>query len=103
MYSPCSNNYTLLYSIFNIFNLFSEYNEYITISLNILYDIKVLTLVKLRLIAISEENYLFLKSRGKTADSFNDVISEILKTLKAQQTDSGVPAPDQSVATTTHR
>jgi predicted CopG family antitoxin len=44
-------------------------------------------MIKLKQIAISEENYLILKSRGKTADSFNDVISEMLKTLKTQQID----------------
>jgi predicted CopG family antitoxin len=54
--------------------------------------------LKLRQIAVSEENYLFLKSLGKAGDSFNDVVTEMLKILKQQQTDSGVPAPDQSVA-----
>ena len=83
--------------------MFNEYNEGFTIALNILHDIEVLAMIKLKQIAISEENYFILKSRGKTADSFNDVISEILKALKAQQTDSGVPAPDQSVAIITHR
>ncbi len=58
---------------------------------------------KLKQIAISDENYLTLKSLGKAGDSFNDVVSDMLKILKKQQTDSGVGAPDQSVATTTHR
>ena len=60
-------------------------------------------MLKLKQIAISEENYFILKSRGKATDSFNDVISELLKTLKIKQTDSGVGAPGQSVDTTTHR
>ena len=56
-------------------------------------------MITLKQIAISDENYLTLKSLGKAGDSFNDVVTEMLKTLKQQQTDSGVPAPDQSVAT----
>ncbi len=58
---------------------------------------------KLKQIALSEENYRTLKSLGKAGDSFNDVVSEMLKIVKKQRTDSGVGAPDQSVATTTHR
>jgi predicted CopG family antitoxin len=60
-------------------------------------------MVRLRQIAVSEENYLFLKSLGKAGDSFNDVVTDMLKKIKLQRTDSGVAAPDQSVATTTHR
>jgi predicted CopG family antitoxin len=59
--------------------------------------------MKLRQIAISEENYFILKSRGKAGDSFNDVLSEILKILKMQQTDFGVGPSDQSVAVTPMR
>jgi predicted CopG family antitoxin len=59
--------------------------------------------MRLKQISISEENYFILKSYGEAGDSFNDVISEMLKTLKKQRTDSGVGAPDQSVATKTHR
>jgi predicted CopG family antitoxin len=59
--------------------------------------------MRLKQISISEENYFILKSYGKAGDSFNDVISDILKILEKQRTDSGVGAPDQSVATTTHR
>jgi predicted CopG family antitoxin len=58
---------------------------------------------RLKQIAISEENYFILKSRGRAADSFNDVISELLKTLKTQQTDQSVQLTDQSVATPTHQ
>jgi predicted CopG family antitoxin len=54
---------------------------------------------KLRQIAITEENYFILKSYGKAGDSFNDVISKMLKTLKTQQTDQSGQLRDQSVAT----
>lgn len=60
-------------------------------------------MVKLKQIAIIEENYFNVKSLGNAGDSFNDVLSQILKMLKKQRTDSGVPAPDQSVATTTQQ
>jgi predicted CopG family antitoxin len=33
----------------------------------------------LKQIAVSEENYLILKGLGHAGDSFNDVISEVLK------------------------
>lgn len=55
-------------------------------------------LLKLKQIAISEENYILLKSLGKAGDSFNDVVSGMLKILKQQQTDSGVAPSNQSVA-----
>ena len=54
-------------------------------------------MLRLKSIAISEENYFILKSLGKAGDSFNDVICEMIKIQKQEQTDSGVPAPDQSV------
>jgi predicted CopG family antitoxin len=38
------------------------------------------------MIAVSEENYLILKGLGNSGDSFNDVITEILK-QRSQQTD----------------
>lgn len=34
---------------------------------------------KLITIAISQENYTILKSLGRTGDSFNDVISQLIK------------------------
>jgi predicted CopG family antitoxin len=37
----------------------------------------------LKLIAVSTQNYLELKRRGQTADSFNDVITELLKISKS--------------------
>lgn len=51
-------------------------------------------MIRLKQIAISDENYHTLKSLGKAGDSFNDVVSEMLKIVKKQQTDSGVGAPD---------
>jgi len=54
--------------------------------------------LKLRQIAVSEENYLILKSLGKAGDSFNDVVTGMLKILKQQQTDSRVGPSNQSVA-----
>ena len=59
--------------------------------------------LKLKQIAVSQENYLILKSLGKAGDSFNDVVNAMLKTLKTQQTDQSDQLRDQSVATTTHQ
>jgi len=59
--------------------------------------------MRLKQISISEENYFILKSYGKAGDSFNDVISVMLRSLKTQQTDQSDQLRDQSVATTTHR
>jgi predicted CopG family antitoxin len=40
---------------------------------------------KLTTISVSRENYLALKKLGSTGDSFNDVLTEILKkTLRPQ-------------------
>ncbi|HZC48331.1 MAG TPA: hypothetical protein VE244_04630 [Nitrososphaeraceae archaeon] len=55
-------------------------------------------LLKLKQIAISEENYILLKSLGKAGDSFNDVVTGMLKILKQQQTDSRAGHSHQSVA-----
>jgi predicted CopG family antitoxin len=33
----------------------------------------------LKMIAVSEKNYLALKKRGGAGDSFNDVVTELLK------------------------
>ena len=48
---------------------------------------------KLRQIAISQDNYLVLKKLGRAGDSFNDVISELLR--KALQPDFQVPSRNQ--------
>jgi len=40
---------------------------------------------RLKQIAISEENYLKLKKMGDAGDSFNDVITEILKEVNFQK------------------
>jgi predicted CopG family antitoxin len=48
---------------------------------------------KLTTIAVSEENYLALKRLGSAGDSFNDVVTEVLKKIKQPlQTDIGVRA-----------
>jgi predicted CopG family antitoxin len=45
-------------------------------------------LTKLRQIAVDESNYLALKQLGRAGDSFNDVITEVLKKVKSPlQTD----------------
>lgn len=49
--------------------------------------------MKLRQIAVSEENYHELKSLGKAGDSFNDVISEMLKEQKLPQASQKVAHP----------
>jgi len=54
--------------------------------------------LKLRQIAISEENYHTLKSLGKAGDSFNDVVSEMLKIIKPQRPDYRVGPSNQTVA-----
>ena len=45
-----------------------------------------------KLIAVSEENYLALKRLGMAGDSFNDVLTQILKKVKPLQTEPGVGA-----------
>jgi predicted CopG family antitoxin len=45
------------------------------------------------MIAVSTENYLALKGLGNAGDSFNDVVTEVLKKIKEPlQTDIGVGA-----------
>jgi predicted CopG family antitoxin len=45
-----------------------------------------------RLICISDKNYQVLKQFGTVGDSFNDVMTQILKKIKPLQTESGVGA-----------
>jgi predicted CopG family antitoxin len=40
---------------------------------------------KLTTISVSEENYLALKKLGSAWDSFNDVLTEVLKKIKSLQ------------------
>jgi predicted CopG family antitoxin len=48
---------------------------------------------KLTAIAVSKENYLAIKRLGSTGNSFNDVVTEVLKKVKEPlQTDTGVEA-----------
>jgi predicted CopG family antitoxin len=50
-----------------------------------------MSLKTLKMIAVSEENYLTLKRLGSAGDSFNDVVTEVLKKLKQPlQTDTRV-------------
>jgi predicted CopG family antitoxin len=44
-----------------------------------------MTKPNLKLIAVSTQNYLELKKLGHTADSFNDVITELLKAKGKKQ------------------
>ena len=50
---------------------------------------------KLKTIAISAENYQELKSLGKAGDSFNDVITQILKNKLILRKLSGKVTQDQ--------
>lgn len=43
-----------------------------------------------RLICISDANYQVLKQMGTVGDSFDDVMTEILKKIKPRQTEIGV-------------
>jgi predicted CopG family antitoxin len=52
----------------------------------------------LKHITVNEENYNTLKRLGNTADSFNDVITELLRKLDSQQTDVRVGPFHQSTA-----
>ena len=50
-----------------------------------------MSLKTLKMIAVSTENYLALKRLGSAGDSFNDVVTEVLKKVKQPlQTDSRV-------------
>ena len=48
------------------------------------------------MIAVSQENYLALKRLGSAGDSFNDVISVILKEQKLPQASQKVAHPRES-------
>jgi predicted CopG family antitoxin len=39
--------------------------------------------MKLKLIAVSSENYLALKRLGNAGDSFNDVVTEVLRKVNS--------------------
>jgi len=53
----------------------------------------------LKMIAVSQENYLTLKRLGNAGDS-NDVISAVLNKVKILQTGPSLDGPDQSVVAT---
>jgi predicted CopG family antitoxin len=50
----------------------------------------------LKHITVNEDNYYALKRLGNAADSFNDVITELLKKLDSLQTDLRVGPLSQS-------
>jgi predicted CopG family antitoxin len=54
----------------------------------------------LKMIAVSKENYLALKRLGSAGDSFNDVVTEVLKKVKEPlQTDIRVGRSSNQSAT----
>jgi predicted CopG family antitoxin len=53
---------------------------------------------KLTTISISHENYLILKGLGSTGDSFNDVLTQLLKNRMLLKGDSKVGAQDHPIA-----
>ena len=46
--------------------------------------------IRLKHIVIDEDNYRALKELGRTGDSFNDVLTNILRKVNVQQNDSGL-------------
>ncbi|MGB7663909.1 MAG: antitoxin VapB family protein [Nitrososphaeraceae archaeon] len=48
---------------------------------------------QLRQISVSETNYLNLKRKGTAGESFNDVITELLKKAAAQQKPTDIGGP----------
>jgi predicted CopG family antitoxin len=51
-------------------------------------------MIKLKTIAISIDNYETLRNLGRTADSFNDVITDLLNDRKGTQKEN-IPANHQ--------
>lgn len=51
---------------------------------------------KLTTISVSRENYLALKRLGSTGDSFNDVVTEILRKIELLQIRSGLTITNES-------
>jgi hypothetical protein len=49
-----------------------------------------MTYKSLKMIAVSEDNYLALKGLGSTGDSFNDVLNEVLKNWKVKEPEKNV-------------
>ena len=64
---------------------------YLSVASNVL----IFMFSKLKTIAISAENYQELKSLGKAGDSFNDVITQILKNKLILRKLSGKVTQDQ--------
>jgi hypothetical protein len=53
------------------------------------------------MIAVSEKNYLALKKLGSAGDSFNDVLTEVLKQSLQTGPSRAINSKDQSAATDT--
>jgi hypothetical protein len=54
------------------------------------------------MIAVSEWNYLALKKLGSAGDSFNDVVTEVLKQSLQAGTSRAINSEDQSAAPYNH-
>ena len=52
----------------------------------------------LKMIAVSEKNYLVLKKLGSAGDSFNDVLTEVLKQSLQTGPSRAINSEDQSAA-----
>jgi predicted CopG family antitoxin len=59
-----------------------------------------MTYKSLKMIAVSEENYITLKRLGSAGDSFNDVITEVLKQRNLQIDPSKKTNPGKQIAAT---
>jgi hypothetical protein len=55
----------------------------------------------LKMIAVSEKNYLALKKLGSAGDSFNDVVTEVLKQGLQAGPSRATNSEDQNAATDT--
>jgi predicted CopG family antitoxin len=58
-----------------------------------------MTYKSLKMIAVSKENYLTLKRLGSAGDSFNDVITEILKQNPQNGPSRATNSEDQNAVT----
>ena len=57
-------------------------------------------LKKLKLIAVSTENYEKIRCRGNTPDSFNTIISRMLKEIEMLESESRVGTRKQTLTRT---
>ena len=54
-----------------------------------------MTYKSLKMIAVSEANYLALKKLGSAGDSFNDVVTEVLKQVEKNENKLSRTIPDR--------